>query len=269
MYAHTPLSAPPREGRSTAILQFGTAVGLGAAGSVACALPATMRVADVVATTEGLPRVWVALAADALGPMVATVLVLRAAREGARAFTAGTDGELRGYGVGLWLASLLVMLSIFASVLRATTHHHALAGVTYAFGALALSIGWGLVCARLVVILREMSERSRRLVGGTLAVTTGAALTWVAVRFLRAASEDASSAAAAATVVDVLAFAIAAGFAARPSFAVHRAPALVGPPVALAILALGLSTLHDAPLRAAIGEHAPAFSPVADLVAGP
>jgi hypothetical protein len=269
MYAPTPLPPPPHEGRATAILQFGTAVGLGVAGSIVSALPATVRVADVVASTEGLPRVWVALAADALGPMIATVLILRAAREGARSFTQGPEGELRVYGAGLWLASLLVMLAVFASVLRATTHHHALAGVTYAFGALALSIGWGLVCARLVVILRDMPESSRRLVGGVMAVTTGAALMWVAVRFLRAASEDSSSAAAAATVVDVLAFAIAAAFAARPSLALQRVPALVGPPVALAILALGLSTLHDAPLRAAIGEHAPAFSPVADLVAGP
>jgi hypothetical protein len=269
MYAHTPPSSPSREGRANAILQFGTAVGLGVAGSMVCALPATVRLADIVASTEGLPRVWVALAADALGPMIATVLVLRAARESARAFTQGAEGELRAYGVGLWLASLLVMLAIFAGVLRATTHHHALAGVTYAFGALAVSIGWGLVCARLVVILRDMSERSRRIVGGAMVVTTGAALTWVAVRFLRAASEDSSSAAAAATVVDVLAFAIAAAFAARPSLAFQRVPALVGPPVALAVLALGLSTLHDAPLRAAIGEHAPAYSPVADLVAGP
>ncbi len=251
------------------LLHFGTAVGLGVAASLMCVLPATWRVGDAVASSEGLPRVWIALAADALAPMVATVLVLRAARDGARAFASGPDGEYRGYGVAFWLASLLVMLSIFGSVLRATTHHHALAGVTYAFGALALSIGWALVCARLVAILRDLSEGPRRVLGGSLAVMTAAGLTWVAVRFLRAASEDPASASAAATVVDVLAFALMAVFAARPSLAVQRAPALVGPPVALAVLALGLSTLHDAPLRAAIGEHAPAFYPVADLVAGP
>jgi hypothetical protein len=272
-------SMPPKPG-PTRVLRLGTAVGLGAAASLACALPATMRVAAVSA--EGAVRVWVALGAAALAPMVLAVVVLRGAREGLRAFglsprpssdgdwTAPVDtSERRAYGVVLWLTSLLVLLSVYGSVLRATTHHHALAGVTYAIGALVLAFGSAVACARIVAILGGAPEGLRRAGGATLAVLTAAALAWVAVRFLRAASADAASAVAAATVVDVLAFGLAAGFAARPTFAGRRGLALVGPPVAVMLTLLGLMTLRDAPLRSAIDERAPAFSTVVDLVPAP
>jgi hypothetical protein len=272
-------SMPPKPG-PTRVLRLGTAVGLAAAASLACVLPATMRVA--AASPEGATRVWIGLGAAALGPMVAAVLVLRGAREGLRAFglraPAGPESEWapsneaadrRAYGIVLWLASLLVLLSVYGSVLRATTHHHALAGVTYAIGALALAVGSAIGCARIVAILAGASDGVRRAGGAVLAVVTAAALAWVAVRFLRAASVDAASATAAATVVDVLAFSLAAGFAARPSFAGRRALALVGPPVALTILVLGVVSLLSASLRGAIDERAPAFSAVVDLVPSP
>ena len=88
------------------------------------------------------PRAWVALAAAALVPMVAAVVVLRGAREGLRAF-AGPGAGLRAFGVGLWIASLIVAFTFFGGVLRAHTHHHGLAGVTFAFGALGLAIAIG------------------------------------------------------------------------------------------------------------------------------
>src|SRR5579872_5733842 len=110
------------------VLRVGTAVGLGVAASLGCTLPAALRVSGSGLTDAGPLRAWVALAAAALGPMIATVLILRAARDGLRAF-GGEGAELRAYGAGLWLASLLVGFSVFGSVLRATTHHHALAGV--------------------------------------------------------------------------------------------------------------------------------------------
>jgi hypothetical protein len=272
-------SMPPKPGPAR-LLRFGTAVGLGAASSLACVLPATTRVAATSA--ESGVRIWIALGAAALGPMVASVLVLRSAHEGLRAFglrprpaadgdwdAAGDPSERRVFGVALWLASLLVLFSFFGSVLRATTHHHALAGVTYAIGALVLAIGSAVACARIMAILDAASESVRRVGSVTLAVVTAAALAWVAVRFLRAASADAPSSAAAATVVDVLAFALAAGFAARPSFAGRRALALVGPPVAVTVAVLGILTLREAPLRAAIDERAPAYSSVVDLVPAP
>jgi hypothetical protein len=246
---------------------LGTAVGLAALAALACALPATLRVSAAVAGTEGAPRVSVALAAAALAPMIVSIIVLRSAREGLRAFV-GPGLELRAYGVFLWLGLLLVSFSIFGSILRAKTHHHALAGVTFSFAALALAIGSALVCARVVAILRRAAPSTGRALGGTLAGVTILVIIWIGIRFLQAIAHDPESAGAAAVVVDVLAFALSAGFAARPSFANRRALALIGPPIAIAILLLGVSSLHDPPLRAAIDDHAPAYSVPADWVSG-
>jgi hypothetical protein len=216
---------------------------------------------------EGTGRAWTGLAASALVPMVAMVVILRGASEGLRAF-GGPDAELRAYGTALWAAWLLVVLAIFGSVLRATTHHHGLAGVTFAFGALAAALGLGLTSARVIEILRGTSAPVRRSAGMAIGLVTVAALGWVGLRFLRAAHDPASTA-AAGTIVDVLAFVLAAGFAARRTLASRRALAVVGPPVAVAIAALGFSALRDSPLRNAIDERAPAFAMVADVVPPP
>ncbi len=255
----------PSEAPGSALLRFGTAVGVGVGAALACTVPATMRVAAMVATTQGLPLVWSGLTAAALGPMIAAVIVLRGAREGLRVY-AGAGVALRAYGVCLWLASLLVAFALFGSALRATTHQHALAGVTFAFGAVAAAIASALVCARLVAILGNASAGARYTAAGVLAFVVFIALAWVGMQFLHAIAQDPASAVAGGTVVDVLAFTLAAVFAARPSFSRQRAFALVGPPVAVVVAAVGLTSLRDAPLREAIDEHAPAFAPAADWV---
>jgi hypothetical protein len=251
------------------VVRFGTAVGLGALAALAGAVPATMRVASVAGDWAGPGRVWLVLAAAALVPMLAAVVVLRGAREGLRAF-AGPGAGLRALGIGLWLASLLVGLTLFGSVLRAETHQHALAGVTFAFGALALAVASAVVCARLVAIARAAPALARRALVLVLGMAAVLALAYVGTRFLRAASHDAASYGAAGTVVDVLAFALAAFFASHHMLGGRRAFALVGPPVAVVVVALGILTLRSAPLlRDAIGESAPAFAPVVDFLSRP
>jgi hypothetical protein len=131
---------------------------------------------------------------------------------------------------------------------------------------LLLAVASAVGCARVVAILSGASDWVRRGGGAVLAVATAAALAWVAVRFFRAASTDTASAGAAAIVVDVLAFALSAVFAATPSFSDRRAFALVGPPVAVTMFVLGIITLQSSPLRGAIDDRAPAFSPVVDAV---
>ncbi len=261
-----PFAPPPP--RPSAAVRFGTAVGVGTAAALVCALPATSRVAAAVESTEGLPRVWIALAAAALLPMIAAVVVLRGAREGLRPY-ADTDVGLRAFGVALWAASLLVTFTLFGGVLRATTHQHALAGVTFAFGAAALAIASAVACARVVAILRAASPALRNALGGLLALVAMAALAFVAARFLGAVAKDAQSAVAGGTVVDVLAFTIVALFAAHPSLSLQRPIAFVGAPIALLIAIMGIVTLQDAPLLVAIDERAPAFSATADLFASP
>jgi hypothetical protein len=247
-------------------VRFGAALGLAVVAAAVCSAPAASRVSGALSSASGL-RVWLALAAAALGPMVAAIAVLRGAAESMRAFS-GPGAALRGFGVGMWLASLLVTLTWFGSLLRATTHHHALAGVTYAFGALALAVGLGLVCARVVAILEGASLAARSLALGALGGAMAVAFVWMAVRFGRAASHDAASSAEVAIVIDVLAFALCAMLASRRTWGTPRPLALVGPPLAVVVLAMGISTWQDVGLRQSVAEKAPMFAPAARLLSG-
>jgi hypothetical protein len=264
-----PAFAPPPSPRAadhggSVVVRFGTAVGLGAVASLACVLPATMRISPVV-EAEGTVRVWLALAAAALLPMAASVVVLRGAREGVRAF-GGPGSGLRVFGVALWFASLVVGFALFGQALRAHTHHHGLAGVTFAFGALAFALVSALVCARIVAMARAAPPIVRGGMMGILGSLAILAMGYVGLRFVHGASQDAASYGAAGTVVDVLAFTLGAFFASHAGLAGRRAIALIGPPVAVVVAAVGLSTLRDGPVRDAIAERAPAFSPVVELV---
>ncbi|HEX3342934.1 MAG TPA: hypothetical protein VHS09_00125, partial [Polyangiaceae bacterium] len=256
-----PASAPPppKSDAGSFVVRFGTAVGLGAIAALAAAVPATLRVSSVAAGGAATWRVWFALAAAALVPMVAAVVVLRGAREGLRAF-AGPGAGLRAAGAGLWLAALLVGLTLFGRVLRASTHQHALAGVTFAFGALFYAAGSAVVCGRVVSLARGAPEFARRgllLILGTAAVL---ALVYVGLRFVHGASHDAASYGAAGTVVDVLAFGLAAFFASRRSLVARRAIAMVGPPIAVVVVALGVTALRTSSMRDAVSEAAPVFA---------
>jgi hypothetical protein len=247
-------------------VRIGTALGLAAAGALACALPAALRVSSSAsgAGATGTVRAWFALAAAGLVPMLASVVVLRGAREGLRAFT-GEGAGLRVWGAGMWVATQFVGLAIVGAVLRATTHQHALAGVTYAFIALFVAAGSAIVCARVVAILRASSVRVRRVLLVVLTALALLAVGAVGMRFARAVWRDPTPSAAAAMVVDVLAFALAALFSSRPSFAPRRAIAVVGPPAAVALLVLGAPARKDPALRAAFADRAPLFAPIVEM----
>jgi len=264
MQAPAPSSTRPKAAGGAA-LAVATALGLAAAAVLACTLPATVRVSAGGGATEGAPRVWMALAASALGPMACAIVVLRGAREGLRAF-AGPGAGVRIFGATLGLSALLAGLSVFGSVLRAATHHRALAGVTFAMGGLGLTVVVAVVCRRVVFLLERAGSMRRLIAEAALGLAVATTLSWVGLRFAAAASRDPASSSAAGIVVDVLAFALAALFAARPSFAQRRGLALAGPAAALLIAVLGFSMLRHLPIRTAIEERAPAFAPLADLV---
>jgi len=260
----------PVEESGSLVMRFGAAVGLAVGAAAACSVPASVRVARSL-PGMALEHTWVALAAASLVPMLAAVIVLRAAREGLRAF-AGPGANLRIFGVGLWFAWLVVLLALFGSGLRRTTHQHALAGVTFACGAVALALGLGVNCARVVAILRDARGEVRRALGAALAVGTAGAIGGIGLAFLRAVANDPSSVPASGMVLDMLGFVLAAFLASRRSvaaFAVRRTLALIGPPLAVALMALGLASLKDTSLLAATNDRAPAFVPAIDLLARP
>ncbi len=245
--------------------ELATALGLGVIAGLACSLPATLRVSERVLATESASRIWLGLATTALAPMVCAILVLRGAREGLRAFS-GPGARIRVLGAGVAVLGLTVGLSLFGSVLRAATHNRALAGVTFAMGGLLVVVSAAVAGGRLVVLLEQAPPSRRALAGVAIVLVLGAALAWTGMRFASVAGRDPASSASAGVVVDVLAFALAALFAARPSFAERRSLAFAGPVLAVIVACWGFSVLRDPVVRAAIEERAPAFAPVAALM---
>jgi hypothetical protein len=249
------------------VLEVGGFLGRATGAALVCTLPAMLRVSGALEGSAPAVRAWAALATAALAPMAIAIMVLRRARQ--ELHTLGGPGmRLLAFGVGLWLSLLLVTFSLLGGFLRATTHHHALAGVTYAFGALALAVGWGALCARLVAVLRGAPGRVRRWGVVVFSVAALAAVAYIAVGFVSAVEHDPASAKASATVVDVLVFAAVAFFGARLGERSRWSLALVGPPVAVFLVALGITTLRDPPVREAIDDHASVFSTGAGLLSG-
>jgi hypothetical protein len=209
--------------------------------------------------------------------MGASIFLARGAAQSATTHLFGESGaRLRTFGIGLWLAALLVTLALFGSFLRATTHHRALAGVTYACGALVLGVAWALACARLVAMLRSVSERVRRPAVVILGAAALVALLVLGVSFVSTVAKDEASFRAGATVVDVMAFVLTSFIASRGWPGAHRPLVVAGPPVVIFIAAmgavfmaaLGFATLRDPPVSRAVAERAPAFAPVAEWISG-
>jgi hypothetical protein len=251
--------------RGSLALQFGAFVGLATVGALACTLPAGLRVSAALEGTAPMVRAWSALVAAVLVPMGLVVAALRSAWQGWRELgEAVSPWQL--FGAGMWVLGLFVWLTMFGAFLRATTHHHALAGVTYAFGALVLAVGWGLVCWRTAAMLGGLAETRRHLAMVLLAAPVFVGILYIGAHFLLVALHDAGSAPAVATVIDVLAFALAALFGSADWRFMRRPLAIAGPPVAIFLGALGLTILGDHAVWQAIREHAPAFAPVAGLL---
>jgi hypothetical protein len=267
-----PSLAPP-PGRDSVPVEAGsfgirlaTALGAATVAASVASLPAALRVGSAFSS---MPRAWCACAATMLLPMFASVLVLRKARGGVRAL-GGEHPSARALGVAIWLVSLFFSLAAFGALLRATTHNHALAGATFAFGAVALAVGLGVVCARIAAIVGASPDQMRRgLVvglGGLLALAVlVAGLRWA--HALDGAANPPTS--AGALCVDLLAFGLTALFASRPSLGSRPTLAIAGPIVAIAVLVLGIATLRAERMAFdAISTRAPALETVASLLSG-
>ena len=96
---------------------------------------------------------WITLGACATLPAIAAVALARAAREGARTVS-GPDASLATWGVATWAMATFLALASLGAFLRATTHHHGLAGVTFAIGGLAVGGALALVVRRLMQMAR-------------------------------------------------------------------------------------------------------------------
>jgi len=235
------------------LVRFGSAALMAFAVSLAATLPGALRASATTHTS--LFSVWPTLGAAAAIPSFLLVLLLRSARVGARGIAYSPALVIT---LLVWGLSVHVALSLFGAKLRATTHHHALAGVTFAIGAsvtlfVLLGISW-----RIALLLHRWVGGPLRivvLVGSLLAIV---AIAGSAVRNVHPYSE---------TLLDAVGLLLFATFGSRPEF-VRRSFARFGPPLFLALLVFGVWALRSAPIAEEGVAMAPLFAPFFALLGG-
>ena len=247
-HGHQPLedeaAAPP-------ITRFGTVVGGGVLAAVASSLPAELRIGDGGSVVRAFEQ-WLALAALLTPLAILFVAVFRRGRAGLR-ILAGDRAELF-VAAALWWAVLeLGVLSVFGSVLRAKTHHHGLAGVTFALLALMSGVVVALLAVRGVRLLVRLPAKGYRVALTIVGLTSFTVIILVGVRTGRAEGLHTSSA-----LVDMLALIVSAAIASSRAMARWRPLAVGGLPIASAILLLGYATVRAEPdLSGLLAEGAP------------
>lgn len=123
---------------------LGGLIGAATLAALGAALPGTLRAA---AEGEGLFASWALLAGAWMVPTLVLVPVFRAARAGVRGL-AVDGGRERIAAAAVWFGGVIALLATLGAFLRRTTHHHALAGVTFAIGSVVLAVLLALFAAR-------------------------------------------------------------------------------------------------------------------------
>lgn len=265
----TPAPAPPKLGRepleedddgASLVTRFGTVIGGGVVAAVLASVPAEMRMSENDSMLHALPQ-WLVLAALMTPLGILCVTIFRRARVGLR-LLAGEHVALVVAGVLWWCVLELGLLSVFGGVLRAKTHHHGLAGVTFAIFAVVSGIAVAMLAARGMRALRDLHSPFRRVVLGVAGVAAFLSLVLVGVRTGRAPQLH-----TAAALVDVLALGVVSTIVSARSFARLRPFAIAGVPLAAVVLFVGLSLFHtNTELRQEVRQSAPVHAWVADAI---
>jgi hypothetical protein len=230
-------------------------MGGAALASLACTGHAAARLAS--AGAGPWPKAWLALAACALIP----AFVLVAALPRALGVLATLDAEkARARWVGLFSWLFMMQLALFAvgTILRRSTHHHALAGVTFAIVAVGAAVVLALVAARLAVIATKSELTARAAVVASAVLAVGA-LAFVA----RSLSEIGRT-----SLIDAAAFVVAVGLASRAPRSTWVA--FGGAPIALLVFVLGTVFLRNsgAVMEVSIDVLAPLYELPASILTG-
>jgi len=243
-------------------MRAGSLLGAGTIAAVLASVPAALRIAS---ESRGAAGAWIGLAACLTVPASVGVALLRGAREGMRAF-ATKEASLAAWSIACWTLASFLALTVLGALLRATTHHHGLAGVTFAIVGLALLFSIALTVRRVAAIARGADPFARAAILGASLVALVMAALLVLLRVAGAPGGAALPGSSSDLLVDALAFLIAVGISSRPELL--RLPALgrAGIPLALGVVALGAALLsRDPSLAAGIRAHAPLLSPLVGL----
>jgi hypothetical protein len=241
------------------ILRIGILVAGGVLSAGIGSLPAALRLGGEGSLATLLER-WIILTALCLPIAVVAVAVLRRARVGLRQLL-GERAQLLVIGVLWWSVIMLGLLAVVGAVLRKTTHHHALAGVTFAFFAVISGVVVALLARRTAAMLGRGGSKLQKvgltIVGSCAVVVLGLVL----VRTGKSADLH-----AAAGLVDAISLAIVALLTSSRAFTKLRPLAVVGLPIAILVLVIGLTLLRfDPKLHPLLAAGAPLHALVLDL----
>ena len=232
------------------VVRFGTIVVGGAASAIISSLPAVLRMGDV-SILRALEQ-WLALSALLTPLAVLVVAVFRRARLGMR-ILAGDRAELFAAAALWWAVIELGLLAVGGAVLRAKTHHHGLAGVTFAIFALVSGLVIALLAVRGVRLMARYPSSGHRFALMLVAGCCFFAIILVGFRTARAEGLH-----TAAALVDALALAVAGAIASTRVMSRLRMLAMVGVPLAAAVLLLGIAMVRTEPdLGTMLAEAAP------------
>jgi hypothetical protein len=226
-------------------------VGGGVLAAIAASLPAELRIGDGGSMLRAFEQ-WLALAALQAPLAILVVAVVRRGRAGLQ-MVAGPRAPLFAAAALWWAVLELGVLSVLGALLRAKTHHHGLAGVTFAMLALISGLGVGLLALKGIALLGRMPAQGHVAALGIVAVTSFVVITLVGVRTSRAEGLH-----TAAALVDLLSLLVASVVASTRLVARWRPLAIGGLPLAVAILLLGFATVSAEPdLSGLLAEGAP------------
>jgi hypothetical protein len=223
------------------------------AGALLSALVASVPVALRLPTDVGLLRAWLVLAGVAFVPIAIAIPILRSALEGLRGLWREA-AAIRAAVLAAWAAAFFVLLGVLGALLRAKTHHRALAGATFALAGLVLGCALGALAMRASSALRALAAQGRGCLAVAALALFGVAVLGLGVRVL--GLPGALSPADRAGIVDVLALALGAVFGAGRRFersrltlgAIPAAALVFGAALLLAQPALGDATRDRAPV---------------------
>lgn len=263
--ANATSATPPSsgDGETSLVTAAGTAIGAGLLSAAFASMPAELRMGDFGSPTRAFSM---ALALTALlAPLgIAMVVIFRRARVGLR-LVCGERATPLVTATLAWIAVELALLSAVAKILRAHTHHHGLAGVTFAVFATVSGVFVALFVARATQVVRGFGRLGER---AALFVSAFAVFGLLVIAGVRTGDTGQGELRTSQVLVDGLALLVAAGIASSPAFARRHLFAVVVVPLTALILFGGLTVLRlDPSLRPLIANHAFLHAWFADLFA--